>query len=58
MMFQVDPANHLFQQCAYMIKCTNKFFRLVRSKGVLLEWDDCIIAKTVGHEMNVYQHIV
>ena len=50
---QVDPENELFQRCVYMIKCTNKFFRLIRSEGIFMEADSSAIARTVGHEMNV-----
>ena len=35
-----------------MVKCTNKFFGLILSKGVWLEGDDCTVARTAGHEMN------
>ena len=50
---QVDPKNDLFQLCSYMIRCANKFFRMLRREGVLLEGDACTVARTAGHEMNV-----
>lgn len=50
---EVDPSNELFQLCSYMIRCGNKFFRMLRREGVLLEGDACTVARTAGHEMNV-----
>ena len=48
---QVDPEDELFALCAYMVRCTNRFFRTIR-EGILLRGDVCTISRTMGHEMN------
>ena len=52
---QVDKNTNLFQLCSYMIKCTNRFFRIVRSKnhGIFLEGGTCSEANKMAEEMNV-----
>ena len=52
---EVGQQDELFQLCVYLVKCTNKFFRFARSKGILITNDDCTILRTAGYEMNAIQ---
>lgn len=45
----------LYKICSYMIKCSNRFFRIMRGSGVFLSREASYAARQAGDEMNEAQ---
>ena len=42
----------MYKICQYMVKSSNRFFRILRGEGVWLTGDALVAAGTAGNEMN------